>query len=441
MLRSQSASRHVLVLYDCSTGTDWQTLRPCVRQHLRTLEQSPHQHRILYHNVRVGIPWLLRQIRFDAVVFHNTALCYRWSTELARWRASLQWLESMACLKIAIPQDEYNWSEVLDDWLDELGVSVICTNFGVRFRPLFYPKMHRKARFLRCLTGYIDEAAAQACAPRVRPIAERPRDIVYRASHLPYWYGGQGQLKHQVGSIVAARAAAMGLACDISTRREDTIVSNAWYDFLGSSKAVLGCESGSSVFNPRGEIVARVDAILARQPDLSYAEVSEMLPRGWADYRFFAIGPRHLEAIYTRTCQVLVEGEYDGVLKPMRHYLPIRRDFGNLDEVLHMIKDHALLQKTADRAYEEIFESRRFRYATFARLMDVAVTRAPRGPRWLPWPLLVWLHPRAVSFLQFLDAVKAIDWRDRFARMLPGFVRAMCRPIFKRVRAILKPMI
>ena len=38
------------------------------------------------------------------------------------------------------------------------------------------------------------------------------------------------------------------------------------------------------------------------------------MPRGWDSYAFFAISPRHLEAVITKTAQVLVEGRYSGVL-------------------------------------------------------------------------------------------------------------------------------
>ena len=41
----------------------------------------------------------------------------------------------------------------------------------------------------------------------------------------------------------------------------------------------------------------------------------------------------------TKTAQILVEGRYSGVLEPERHYLPVRRDFSNLDEVLERARD------------------------------------------------------------------------------------------------------
>ena len=169
MIRGATNAKRILVLHAVD---DVKAIRPCVRQHLLALESSPCRHQILYHHTQIEPPYLLRRIRFDAVILHTTALWYRWNDACEEQFKKLEWLKSLPSLKIAIPQDEYNYAEILDDWLDEFGVSVICTNFDHRFRAILYPKMHARARFVRCLTGYIDEAAAQANAP-ARPAHRR----------------------------------------------------------------------------------------------------------------------------------------------------------------------------------------------------------------------------------------------------------------------------
>lgn len=417
--------RRVLVLYHW--GDPSRAMRPAIQQHLHVLDVSPAQHQILYHDVAQGVPGWLTRIGFDAIILHTTLLCLRWSSLYAPAREDLRWLGARDCVKIALPQDEYDHSEVLDEWLDEMGVSVVGTVFDESVRSVLYPKMNGRARFLRCLTGYIDEANAARCKGDLRPIAERPRDIVYRAAHLPYWFGSHGQLKHDIAGVVAERAQAIGLSCDISTRSEDVITGDDWYGFLASGKTIIGCESGSSVLDRRGEVQARIRAWLDAEPGLSFSDVSRRLPSGWDDYRFFALGPRHLEAIVTRTCQVLIEGDYDGVLQANRHYLPIRRDLGNLDEVLHMIKDHALLEATAARAYEEIYESRKYTYGALAGLLDAELAAAPPRASVVPWACVTGLHTGSallwrvcqpiVSFVKRLHPRRIRDWvRRRLSR-------------------------
>lgn len=371
--------RQVLVLYwDGDNGN----MRPAVRLHLRALDAGPLKHRVHYHNLFAGMPTTLHHLHFDAIILHTTLLCLRWSHHFPRVKWTLRWLTHSGAVKIALPQDEYDHSEILDEWLNELGVSVVFTNFDERVRPLLYPLLHRRARFIQCLTGYMDEHMT-ALARGLRPLAERPFDLVYRACHLPYWFGSHGQLKHIIADAVLKRAPELGLRCDISTRAEDTITGDAWFSFLGSARATIGCESGSSVLDRRGEIQARISWLTRANPNLSFDQVAAAMPRGWDDHRFFAIGPRHLEAIITRTCQVLIEGEYDGVLKPHRHYLPVRRDLGNLDEVLHQVKDTALLEETAARAYEEVYQSGSHTYAAFARRIEESLPAPRRRRNWL----------------------------------------------------------
>jgi hypothetical protein len=366
--------RQVLVLYwDSDDGS----MRPAIRLHLRALAASPVRHRVLYHNVFDGMSAGLRLLQFDSVILHTTLLCLRCSHHFPRVKWALRWLTHTRAVKIALPQDEYDHSEILDEWLYELGVSVVYTNFDERVRPLLYPLLHRCARFVQCLTGYIGDQTAAALASGLRPVKERPFDLVYRACHLPYWFGSHGQLKHTIADAVRKRAPALGLRCDISTRPQDTITSDDWFSFLASARATIGCESGSSVLDRRGEIQARVCWLTGVRPTLSFDQVAAQMPRGWDAHCFFAMGPRHLEAVITRTCQILIEGEYGGVLKPHRHYIPLRRDLGNLDEVLHQVKDHALLEATAARAYEEVYLSGSHTYAAFARRIEESLPEPP----------------------------------------------------------------
>lgn len=354
-------------------------MRGAIRDHLHALDGGPE--RILYHNSLTHPPRAIRGLEFAGVVLHTTFLCGRWSPGFDRLRQSYAWLGDLRCPKIAIPQDEYDHSEVLDEWLAELNVSEVFTVFGDDLRPILYPTLHDRTRFRRVVTGYINETEAQRCAERLRPLADRPRDVVYRATNLPYWFGSHGQLKHRIAEVVDGRAAAHGLTTDISTRSEDTIYGDAWSEFLMSGRAVIGVESGSSVLDRRGEIQARVLALLAERPGLGFDDVARSMPEGWDDWRFFAIGPRHFEAVVTRTAQVLIEGTFSGVLEADRHYVTLKKDFSNLDDVLERLHDHRLLQETADRAYEEIYVDGNYGYGDFAAEIRDALGPGPPAVR------------------------------------------------------------
>jgi hypothetical protein len=145
-----------------------------------------------------------------------------------------------------------------------------------------------------------------------------------------------------------------------------------------SGRAVIGSESGSSVLDARGEIQRRISRLLAEQPGLAFDEVDAQMPSGWDSYAFFAISPRHLEAVITKTAQVLVEGRYSGVLEPERHYIPLRRDLSNLDEALERLRDVEAVEAMTERAYRDVYLSGRNNLSTLADQLCAEVGASPR---------------------------------------------------------------
>lgn len=358
-------------------------IRPAIYAHLHVMDCSEVSHNLFYCNAFYPPPNWLGRAQYDAVILHTTFLCMRWAPTFYDWKWQLRWVASLECPKLAIPQDEYDHSEVLDEWLYEWGVSVIFSNFDPSHHMRLYPLMHKRASFYKAFTGYIDEKAMSRWGGKQPSLIERPIDIVYRATRLPYWFGGHGQMKSQIADRVAKNASERGMKCDISTRPEDTIVGDRWEKFLASGRAIIGCESGSSVLDRRGEIKAWIQAKLQAKPDLSYEQICQTLPKGWDGYRFFAIGPRHFEAVVAKTCQVLIEGHYDGVFEADRHYIPLKRDYSNLEEVLDKLKDLPLMSRLVEQAYADICLSGKFSYRAFASMIDRVLSEtAPQRGTW-----------------------------------------------------------
>ena len=375
MSGTSAAPLRVLVLYWHPKGTE---MRLAVRQHLRVLEGRGLK--VLYRNAIDPAPRRLAWTQPDLCVLHTTFLCVRWNYDFEEYRRRFSWVSELRCPKVALPQDEYDHAAVLDEWLLELGATSVYSCFGPQERATLYPLLSERAGFRTTLTGFIDEEAASALAPRIVPHSQRPYDIVYRARNLPYWFGSHGQLKHRIADVVRGRAGELGLKTDISTRDEDTVYGDRWMDFLMTGRAVIGSESGSSVLDLRGEIQRQVSRLVAQQPDLSFDELDAQMPAGWDSYAFFAISPRHLEAVVTKTAQVLVEGDYSGVLEPERHYIPLRRDFSNLDAALDRLRDVEAVEAMTERAYEDVFLSGRNNLAVLADQL-LAEAEEPRTRR------------------------------------------------------------
>lgn len=367
-------TRRILLLYWAAESKP----RLAVLQHLRALRHLGPADEIIGVNAPDGAPRSLRTLRPDVVVLHTTFLGLRWTRGFEKRRERSEWLGGLDAVKVALPQDDYDHAGVLDDWLDDLGVDVVFTPLQP-YAPVLYPRMSLRAEIRPALTGYVDdEAVAARQAPPIR-LDRRPLHVAYRATRLPYWFGAHGQLKHRVGEAARAVAERQKLASDISTRPEDAIRGEEWLTFLASARTVVGCESGSSVLDSRGEMRAAIHQILVADPDASFEQVSARMPERWDSRRFFTISPRHLEAAATGTAQILVEGEYDGILEPGRHYLPVRRDLSDLEDALERSRDARRLQRLADAAFRDICLSGRYGYRGFAAEIDRVVTRHGAG--------------------------------------------------------------
>jgi hypothetical protein len=372
----------ILILYSQAPTAQ----RITISQHLRALEHADHDFSIVYHNIweegaagpmQFGqprrIPSHLRRQRFDAAILHYTFLACHWDAlKLFSFKEAYRWVRDLPCLKAAMPQDEADHADLLDEWLFEWGIDIV---FSVLEQPNsdLYPLTRRYADIIPCLTGYIDEVLAQEIHGRLTPLAERPLDLVYRARRLPYRYGTAGLIKAQIGEQMAKFAAGTVIKTDISTREADVIFGSAWIGFLASSKATLGCESGFTVIDRRGELKAREAELLAAAPDMSFASFTAAMPDGWDEHHLYTVSPRHFEAAQTLTCQILIEGRYADIFVSDRHFIPLKADFSNAAEVLVKLRDPGYLADMVQTTYDEIVLSGLYSYRSFANQIHAAL--------------------------------------------------------------------
>jgi hypothetical protein len=368
--------RDWLVLY---LHAESEPMRPTTTQHLRFLEHSLTPHNVLYWNAWHGVPGWVRSHPYDVVVLHYSVLCMRWHEPFERWRSSLDWIAESDAVRIAMPQDEYVCATTLEEWLGDLDVQCVFSVLDGRNWPVLYPRESQRTRMERTYTGFVDDRAAGAVKHLPGPHAARDADIVYRARNLPYYVGHHGQLKHEIAQIVEPAARALGLRTDISTAYKDTKYGDAWFEFLASGRCVIGTESGSSALDPVGAIRRFEAEWRPSHPHATFEEFSALQEPGWDDYDFTAISPRLFEAAQTKTAQLLLEGNYDGIIEPETHYLPLHRDLSNLSEAVERVRDPTETEAVAERAWEELIASGRYSYGAFAAHVESVVDELAGG--------------------------------------------------------------
>ncbi|MEQ8165258.1 MAG: hypothetical protein RIC93_04175, partial [Alphaproteobacteria bacterium] len=89
-------------------------VRDAILTHLYSLAKYS-EHNVFHLNLYwEKVPAYLRELRWDAVVFHNTFLICRPSREVfRRAQGVLEFIKNLDCTKIAIAQDEANNTDAL----------------------------------------------------------------------------------------------------------------------------------------------------------------------------------------------------------------------------------------------------------------------------------------------------------------------------------------
>jgi len=340
-------------------------------------------HRCFYLNINFsGIPWYVKKVSWDLIIFHTIFLSSRWSRELfAKNMQDAAFLKQIKAVKVALPQDEFLNVDLVCDFINEFNITHVFSVAPESQWPVIYRTVDlNKVKMHKVLTGYLDDAAIS----KVKNIAktmpeERPLDIGYRARRAAYWLGRHGSLKWLIADKFQEKAPQKGLITDISTRDEDTFRGDDWYRFLLNCKYQIGVDGGASILDWDGTYRKRTEEYLVEHPQATYEEVErECFPGVDGSLQLFALSPRHLEACLTRTCQILSEGSYNGVLIPGKHYIELKRDFSNLDEVLDIIKNDKLRESLTQNAWDDVVASGNYTYRSLVEnVINTALEQVP----------------------------------------------------------------
>lgn len=316
---------------------------------------------------------------FDVVVIHYSV---RLSAKQYLDEGLARALESFNGLKVLFIQDEYEGTEIARQWMDRLQFNLVYTCVPESSREQVYPSYRFPGtEFLQTLTGYVPENSA--IEQYAQPIGQRQLLIAYRGRKLPAVYGDLGYEKYRIGIGMKRLTAALGVPADIEVDGSKRIYGDAWYQFLGSSRATLGTESGANIFDFDGSLKTAIAQLEAHNPSISYEEISAKILAPYDGLiRMNQISPRVFEAICMRTALVLFEGTYSNVVLPDVHFFALKKDFSNAKEIIRKLQDTPLVQEMTERAYRDVVASGQYSYKSFIHSFDADIeARIPRGNR------------------------------------------------------------
>lgn len=311
---------------------------------------------------------------FDVVVIHYSVFVISDHYLSPRFRDKLREFEG---LKVQFIQDEYRRVDEMAAMMRFLGIHVL---FTLLPSPEI-PKVYSDARLpgvvkVHSLAGYVPERLVGVEVPATE---RRPVDIGYRGRTLPFWLGRVAQEKAWIGQGVLARADKYGLSCDIGWAEGDRIYGERWTKFLCSCKATLGTVSGASITDFDGTVEKRTKDYLAEHPDADFHQLSRAVLEPYeGNVRVNVISPRIFEAVALRTALILFPGDYSGIVLPWVHYIPLAKDFSNMDTVTEKLRDEKFLRAMTQTAYGDLVSSGRYSYRSFVREFDAVLAQYGR---------------------------------------------------------------
>ncbi|MEK7449087.1 MAG: hypothetical protein AAB019_06345, partial [Planctomycetota bacterium] len=312
-------------------------------------------------NTELGFPGGLRRFQFQIIILHYSLCSYPFYQLNADFMNYLG--ECSSSYKIAFYQDEFRYCRQRFDFINQNNINCVYTLLEPDYFKEVYRKYTNVSKLVYTLPGYFNDHLLKNAERLEKSYDEREIDIGYRGRQLPFYCGKGGQEKHEIGVLFRQKAAGLDLKIDIETDEYKRIYGSSWYRFLSNCRAVLGVEAGVSIFDLEDKVRLECENILRKKPRTSFPELSKIILNQRENNIYYrTISPRHFESAVFRVSQILFEGKYSGIMRPMVHYLPLKKDFSNFDEVVKQFKNKSLWREITENAYNDLIASGRYSY-------------------------------------------------------------------------------
>jgi len=178
--------------------------------------------------------------------------------------------------------------------------------------------------------------------------------------------GKGAQEKTEIAHFFLERCRNLGLKLDIGTEENERLYGDHWYMFLAECRACLGVEAGASIFDVNDKVRRECERLIADNPRSTFKEMFGKILRDWEGNIYYrTIASRHFEAAAFKVCQILFEGKYSGIMQPMVHYIPLKKDFSNFNEVIRLFRNEGFRRDLTESAYRDLIASGKYSYEKF----------------------------------------------------------------------------
>ena len=312
-----------------------------------------------------NMPFFLNEIKWDLIIYDWSFVGCRFERDL--FIMYLNKIQSLKykndSIKITFPQDEFTSMDLMCNFINDFNIQYV---FSVS-PPSEWAKIYKNVDFSRVffnqvLTGYLEQSIVRKWGNKSKKL-NKNIDIGYRTVSTATW-GRFNLLKGVLAEKFIDNSRSFNF--DIKVGHEFFLTGNKWLNFLSKSRYTLGVEGGSKILDWDGSYMKKVAEFEKENGLISGNEVNSFIPLDReGEINVIAISPRHLEACMTHTVQILIEGDYNDILKPNIHYIPLKADFSNLNLILNSLSDESNRIRISENAYKDIVASGKYTYKSF----------------------------------------------------------------------------
>ncbi len=323
------------------------------------------KHNIFYFDIKKN-KFDMNLDNFDAVI-----LSYAFMASLMKLSSFfIEKLKYFSGKKIVFFQDEYLTFVFHRDFIKKIEINAIITVMPEDTWNAIYGEEFKDIPKLQVLTGYIPEYMHGEYEKR-KPLTDRKWQIGYRSRPNSPLVGKLPREKYELGLRMKDICCARGIPANIEVEENLRIYGHNWSEFIRNCQVMLGSESGCNVFDFDGSIKKAIANYERSHPNAGFWDIYNNCVAHAEDIiKTNQISPRIFEAASLGTGHILFEGEYSGLLQPWRNYIPLKKDYSNLDEVFGALEDHNFVEKMIDDTYMDLVASGLYDYKTFIARID-----------------------------------------------------------------------
>jgi hypothetical protein len=271
-------------------------------------------------------------------------------------------------VRVVMPQDDYSSSSKLDDFIVENNIQHVFSPLTHDLHMIYPRSLKAGVQFSEAFTGYWESGTAVPYHKYRKDFKNRSIDLGQRVRHLPPQLGPAAQRKGELAIRFSEEASVRGFSCDVSTKDSDVLLGDEWWKFLGDTKFTVGRLGGASVVDPHGKLAMKVNQLQLRNPKISYDEIAKKLHTEKLEQgNFTAISPRLFECAAMGVCQILERDEYFDDFLPWIHYLPLKPDLSNLEEIFSAMRDTERCSEISYEAEKNLITSGKYSYSEFIK--------------------------------------------------------------------------